>query len=41
MGGGGNRGLSLAEVKITDLHERVNVYVHAHVYMTKIPFLIQ
>jgi len=39
--GRGNRGLSVAEVKITDLHKCVNVYVHACVYMTKIPFLIQ
>ena len=41
MGGRGNRGSSLAEVTITDLHKCVNVYVHACVYMTKIPFLIQ
>jgi hypothetical protein len=41
VGGGGNRGLSLAEVKITDLHKCVNVYVHAFVYMTKTPFMIQ
>lgn len=33
--------MSLSEVKITDLHKCVNVYVHAGVYMTKIPFLIK
>lgn len=41
VGGGGNRGLSLAEVKITDLYKCVNVYVHARAYMTKISFLIK